>query len=53
MKYLILNFFFTFAKMFHEKKYNSHYFAVTKPQNENDIWQVDYGKLTPILVQSI
>ena len=31
-----------------------HYpFAVTKPQNENDIWQVDYGKLTPILVQSI
>lgn len=27
--------------------------AVTKPHNENDFWQVDYGKITPLLVKAI
>ncbi|MCS7074138.1 MAG: tail fiber domain-containing protein, partial [Bacteroidia bacterium] len=31
-----------------------HYpFAVTQPRDEKSFWQVDYGKLTPILVKSV
>ncbi len=31
-----------------------HYpFAVSKPQKDEDVWQIDYGKLTPLLVQSV
>ena len=27
--------------------------VVSKPKNEKDVWMVDYGKLTPLLVKSI
>lgn len=27
--------------------------AVTKPENDNGIWQVDYGRITPLLVKAI
>ncbi|MEA3444454.1 MAG: tail fiber domain-containing protein, partial [Bacteroidota bacterium] len=27
--------------------------AVTKPANEEDMWSVDYGKVTPLLTKAI
>lgn len=36
-----------------QELYTVYPFAVSKPSTEDDLWQVDYGRITPLLVKAI